>query len=269
MIQALDTSLPKSKTDTSGAGLMTTRVRSLIRGVFHRVNYRVIHRDKFPKGDLLTFCRNIARRGFYPRHIVDVGANKARWSGKARKIFPQATFTLIEPQIEMKPYLDRFCATAKDSRWINAGVGSANGTAIFTVHPDTVSSSFTNTKEEAAENGWQQREVPVITLDHLCTNVIDCIPEMVKVDAEGFEYEILKGAQTLFGKTELFLLELPFFAPRPQGLSFDQMIQIMADYGYKPYDFTTFQRRPYDGAPGLCELAFAKEQGILRSYHGW
>jgi hypothetical protein len=47
------------------------------------------------------------------------------------------------------------------------------------------------------------------------------------------------------------------------------MIQIMAALGYRPYDFTTVVPRPYDGAPGLCEVAFARDGGQLRCTDRW
>lgn len=47
------------------------------------------------------------------------------------------------------------------------------------------------------------------------------------------------------------------------------LIAIMSEHGYAPYDFTTFQRRPYDHAVGLCEIAFARENGMLRAHLGW
>jgi hypothetical protein len=99
--------------------------------------------------------------------------------------------------------------------------------------------------------------------------VIRTIPQLVKIDAEGFEFEILKGARTLIGKVELFLLELPFFQPRGNALIFSDAVAQMSRYGYEVYDFTMFMKRPYDQAMGQCEIAFARKDGWLRRYKGW
>lgn len=48
-----------------------------------------------------------------------------------------------------------------------------------------------------------------------------------------------------------------------------ELINFMTEKGYSPYDFTYFCRRPFDGALGLAEIAFAKEQGVLRASHRW
>lgn len=233
-----------------------------------RFSYRLIRSNLLPKGAVAPFLRNLGMRGFYPRNVVDVGANKGRWSEKALTVFPDARYTLLEPQIEMKEHLDRFCARHPGVRWINAGAGAVNGELPFTLTGST-SSTFTYSPEQARDLGHQQRAVPVVTLDHVCAEHVGAIPELVKIDAEGFEFEILKGAASLLGKTEIFLLELPLIHPRPRALLFRDAVAQMAEYGYDVYDFTTFQKRPYDGAIGQAEVVFARSDGFLRGYKGW
>lgn len=241
----------------------------IIHSILQRFGYKLIHNEKFPKGDLTYFCNSILNRGFKPTHILDVGANKGVWSSAVKKVFPSSNFTLIEPQIEMRPYLDKFCSETPGSRWINAGAGATEGELLFTVSKDTVSSSFSISTEDAIERGMEQRSVPVLTLDSVCRDTIGTIPEMVKLDVEGFEYEVLKGSSTLLKKSEIFLIEIVFFGEHEIAKQVHEMFVIMNDFGYKPYDFTSFERRPYDGALGISEIAFAREDGFLRSHKGW
>lgn len=240
-----------------------------LRSLFHKYRFRVTHRKKFPKGDLVSFLLNVRDRGFQPKHIIDVGANRAKWSSKAAEIFPECDFTLIEPQTEMQADIERFCSRHPKSRWLQAGAADAMGQQTLTVNPDTVSSTFTMSAAQAASQSFEQRQVPVVTLDHVATQVIQATPELVKIDAEGFECRILAGADKLIGKTELFLLEVPLVDAPEQWSSFAEIINFMAEREYVPYDFTSFQRRPFDGAVGLCELAFARRAGQLRSFGGW
>lgn len=253
----------------TGALRTMTPPLPLLQRILLRTSYRVTHKTKLPKGDLVAFLRNIAARGFDPRRIVDIGANRGLWSAKARRVFPAARFLLVGPQAEMGTHLDRFCARSPGAQWLCAGVAAEPGELPFTVTPNSVASSFTCTTAEAREHGWERRLVPVVTLDHLCREVLGAIPEMVKIDAEGYEFEILKGATEVIGNVELFLLELPFFGPRHGALIFSDAVARMAAYGYEAYDFTTFQRRPYDNAIGLCEMAFARRNGQLRCFLGW
>lgn len=242
---------------------------SIIQQTLNRFGYKLIKNETFPKGNLTQFCQDLANKEFIPKNILDVGANKGFWSGNVKKTFRSSRFTLIEPQIEMKPYLDKFCLETPNAQWINAGAGAMEGELNFTVIPDTVSSSFSISEEDAKKSGFQQRLVPLVTLDKVSSETIGAIPEMVKLDVEGFEYEVLKGASTLLGKTELILIEVVFFGEHKNAKATHEMFGIMADFGYRAYDFTSFEHRPYDGALGLCEIAFAKTDGFLRSYSGW
>lgn len=208
--------------------------------------------------------KQLAGKGFSPTHIIDVGAHKAEWSRDAHKIFPESAFTLIEPQIEMKPYLDQFCSEAKNARWILAGAGAAKGELLFTIAPRSDSSSFTYSEADAEEQGLEQRVVPVVTLNLICEESSLPIPEIVKIDAEGFDLKVMVGAQRLLGVTELFFVELPLFDFWPDQ-SFHTITAFMREHGYEPYDVTDLNRRPGDGALAMMELAFAKKTGVLRN----
>ena len=239
-----------------------------IQRMLHRFSHRVTRRTKFPKGDLAATCRNLARRGFYPEYIVDIGANRGRWSGAVQKVFPDARFTLVEPQVELAPQLEKFCKTSPGSQFVTAGAGAADGKLPFALVGST-DSTFAMSAEKAERLGIERRVVPVHTLDTICEKFVGGVPDLVKLDAEGFEFEIMKGAPKMVGQVELFLLELPFFKTYPGGLNFAESIAAMSEYGYEVYDFTWFHRRPHDGAIGQCEAAFARRDGFLRKHKGW
>ena len=231
-----------------------------------RFNYRVNHVSKFPKAKLSATMLNLAERGFQPKHILDIGANKGRWSADAKAVFPDCAFTLIEPQVEMKSHLDRFCSSDPNCQWIQAGVGKENDRMLFTVVPDTVSSSFAFSSEQAELSGYEQREIEIYSLDHLIENHIGTVPDIIKIDAEGFEHEILLGGNNAWGKCELVFLEAHMLGDDDHPSSLISLTQTMSDLGYAPYDFTWFGKRPTDeGAIGLCEVAFALKNGFLRN----
>jgi FkbM family methyltransferase len=218
-----------------------------------------------PVGSLPSFLQDIAARGFQAKYVLDVGANRGLWSLEVRRVYPSARFTLVEPQVEMKASLERFCAESPGSRWINAGAGSAPGELPFLAAPDTVSSTFiVDPSQVTNPGGGQLRTVPIVTLDSLYADRPGELPDIIKIDAEGFEMEVLKGGQTLLGHAELVALEVNFWGDPPRTPTFRDLIDFMGDAGYSPYDFTWFYRRLSDGAMGLVEIVFARDHGILR-----
>ncbi len=212
--------------------------------------------------------KQLAKKGFYPKHIIDVGAHKGHWSLDAYKVFPESYFTLIEPQIEMKSYLDKFSSQVKNSRWILAGAGAIEGELPLTVAPNPDGSSFAVSEESAKEMKSERRMLPIVTLDSVYEKSNLPIPEMVKIDAEGLDLDVMKGSQNLIGKTEIFFLEIPLFDYWPNQ-SFHIITDFMKERGYEPYDFTDLNRRPSDGALALMEVAFVKRKGFIRDHHGW
>lgn len=240
-------------------------MREVFRKLRHKCRYRIVHFSKLPKGDVTSFCFRLAAHGFAPKRIVDIGANKGKWSRRVLKVYPDCSYTLVEPQIEMKPYLDAFCRKAKNAQWINAGVADAAGTLEISIAPDTVSSSFTLSPESSSSMGLERRSVPVTTLDLLLETHLDGVPDIVKIDAEGFECKIMQSATKLIGETEVFLLEAPLI-DAPQGWSsFHQVVEMMRDFEYEPFEFTEFCRMRSEPASRLCEIAFARRRGILRT----
>jgi hypothetical protein len=91
----------------------------------------------------------------------------------------------------------------------------------------------------------------------------------VKLDIQGFELEALSGAQTTFGRTEVFILETSLFGFLPGQPVTREVISFMFDRGYELYDITDYLRRPYDGALAQVDLAFVKADGRFRTETKW
>ena len=72
--------------------------------------------------------------GFSPNHIVDVGANHGYWTRTALKYFPDAYYTLIEPQDFLRENVQDLLAREDGKiRWIGAGASDQLGTLPFTI----------------------------------------------------------------------------------------------------------------------------------------
>ncbi|BAY74464.1 hypothetical protein NIES25_08770 [Nostoc linckia NIES-25] len=218
-------------------------------------------------GNLESCLEDLKERGFVPQSILDVGANRGNWSRLAKKIFPKANCFLIEPLIEMKPYLDTFCNQFPGSRWLMTGAGAKPGELTLNMWGENLDiSSFL---PEELENTSKQRSIKIITIDSLIEDEIIPMPQLVKLDIQGFELEALCGASKLFGQTEVFILEVSLFRFLKDMPIFHEVISFMADKDYFTYDFPGFLRRTYDGALGQVDICFVKNGGLLRNSNRW
>lgn len=235
-----------------------------------RGNFNEIATDRRPIGNIRFFLEDVAKRGFVPNGIIDVGANRGEWTQMAKSIFPNASVLMIEPQEEMRALLEKTCQILANVAWIQAGAGAEKGELVQTIWKDLNGSSFIPREGEITDGHKTQRITPILTLNDLVAERPDFSPDLVKMDIQGFEIEALKGAVSLFGKTELFILETSLFRfmNERQPLS-RELISFMHDAGYELYDITEFLRRPLDGALGQVDLAFAKQDGFLRNRTTW
>ncbi len=231
----------------------------------------LIGTDKRPIGNMKMLLEDLKKRGLKCKTILDIGANNTEYSRMAKKVFPNADFCLVEPQIEMKEHLEDFCKEFKGSVYFLAGAGPKSDTMVLTIWDDLAGSSLVPKKDEKLKALGKQREIEIITIDGLIESGSINLPEFVKLDIQGFELEALKGATKTFGYTEVYILEVALFpyneAPEMPELS--DVINFMLARDYVVYDFPGFLRRPLDGALGQCDICFVKKNGFLKTSNNW
>jgi FkbM family methyltransferase len=129
------------------------------------------------------------------RIVFDVGANRGEWSAQAHRLNPQARIYAFEPAAATF----RELAARFDPRSVSAlpvALGSTTGTTTFYVDPR---SSGTNSLY--GERSWsespgstQPETIRIATVDDFCAKAgIDRI-DFLKIDVEGAEIEVLRGA---------------------------------------------------------------------------
>jgi len=257
-------------------------LKSIIKKIVKDSGYDIVRRqstppipdpgsDQRPVGNMKFFLEDLRKRGLRCKSKMDVGANRTNWSRMAHAVFPEARFSLIEPQLEMKDDLDRFCRDFPETSVFPAGAGSKNDKLILTIWDDLDGSSFLPKEDAGLKNSGKQREVDIITIDSLIESDQIKIPELMKLDIQGFELEALKGAEKTFGHTEVYILEVSLFSfsdvPGQPVLS--DVVNFMLSRNYVVYDFPGFLRRPLDGALGQCDICFVRKDGFLRKSSDW
>lgn len=224
------------------------------------------------------FYEDVRARGFQPRFILDVGANRGDWTEMMLGLFPGARYLLLEPQHEMAGALNSLTRRHPNVTWIECGAGPEEGELVLHVSDDLNGSSFVSgaVSEATASGaaGRRQRRVPVRRIDDVVAEAgggdgEGALPDLVKLDIQGFELEALRGAERLFGHTELFILEASLFRFKPGTPLLHEVIAFMAERGYVVYDVADYIRRHHDGALGQLDLVFARERGMLRALSAW
>ena len=253
-------------------------MKNAIRKLFNALGYELRKVAPFPPaaqqrpvGDMQKLLEDLKSRGLNCKSILDVGANRGDWSRMAKVIYPDAKFCLIEPQQEMEEDLKSFCNSAANSIYIMSGAGPVREKKYLTIWDDLAGSSFLPKEDETLKNKGKQRAIDMIDIDGIVGPDKFDFPELVKIDIQGFEIEALKGAGTLFGKTEAFILEVSLFSfsDVPGMPIFSDIVNFMLERDYVVYDFPGFSRRPLDGALAQCDICFVKRNSFLRASNDW
>ncbi|MDX1413570.1 MAG: FkbM family methyltransferase [Candidatus Promineifilaceae bacterium] len=211
--------------------------------------------DRSTKGTK-PFFKKLARRGFSPQMILDIGANHGGWSRLVNSVFKDAHFFLIEPQLEMRPFLDKFCSQSPRAKWILAGAGAEKGELMLTVWDDYQGSAFISPEIQRLTPHKRQRLVPVVAVDDLVASGEFSTPDLIKIDVQGFELEVLRGAIGCLGITEIILVETSLFHPLGQRPNIYRLIEMMEAYGYYIFDLTDLKYRRASGALGQVDICF-------------
>ena len=222
-----------------------------------------------PIGVIRNFLEDAKARGFKARGIVDVGANIGTWTRMALSVFGDIPFLVIEPQDEMVLPLTALIEKRPGCHFIKAGAGREPGKLVQTIWEDLGGSSFLPPIDDALRKEGRQRLTKIVTIDDVLRKYPTFYPDLVKLDIQGFELEALAGGETLFGRTELFIVETSLFEFMPRQPVLRDVIAFMADRGYEVYDVTEFGRRPFDGALGQMDAAFVKRNGMFRRTNAW
>lgn len=248
-------------------------MKQFIKRLFRKLGYEVVNSQDYRilslNDEMYQCLEGIKNRGVNCHSILDVGANSTLWSQKAQRVYPNATFFLIEPQVEMKEELEKFCLSNPGSKYFLAGAGAQSDKLLLTVWDDLQGSSLLVQASEDNKLKIKQREIPILTIDSLIESNQITIPDIIKLDIQGFELEALKGASLTFGHTEVYILEVSLFEILPNTPSFSDIILFMQNRGYVVYDFPGYLHRPYDGALGQIDVCFVRESGPLRKSNQW
>lgn len=237
----------------------------VIESIFLKLGYKRNKERNNDKNDLLlNFYNTLKQFGFNPKHIVDIGANHGTWTREALRHFPDAYYTLLEPQGWLKNSMLDLLENNNKISFHPVGAGEKSGSFNFTIVDNDDSCSFRYTKEEALKGGFKQIEIPVVTLNDLLANSELPVPDIIKIDAEGLDIEVLKGASNFLGKTEVFMVEAGV-VNKIFSNSFLKLINFMDENNYRLFEITDLNRPFTPTVLWLVELVFIKKNGFLDS----
>jgi FkbM family methyltransferase len=198
----------------------------------------------------------MADRGFSPRTIIDVGAFEGSWSKLAMHIWPSSKLFMIEPNWENK---GRLAVLAKQlgATLFSELLGQENGLNV----EFKVMGSGSSIMEERSTLPRRTEARRLRTLDSLLKDIER--PALLKIDAQGYELEILKGASMILPAFEAVLLEVAIIEINEGAPLLHDVVAFMKTRRFVAYDIVEIHRRPLDHALNQVDIVFVSEQSHL------
>jgi FkbM family methyltransferase len=207
----------------------------------------------------------LKRCGFSPAATVDVGAYSGEWTRSLLRFFPNTRVLMIEPQHVKSAELGTLCSCHSGLELATVLVGSEAAEGVAFYETDTASSVL----KDANHDNAPYTVLTMTTLDNLVRERQFPSPAFIKVDVQGYELEVLRGAEQTLKSAEVILMEinlLPIYRDAP--LAHDA-VRFMADRGFNLYDIGTFFRRPYDNALWQMDAVFVRSSSHLIASSRW
>lgn len=126
--------------------------------------------------------------------IFDIGANTGQTINNFREIFKNCTINSFEPSPSTFEILKKNSSKMENVQIWNTGIGSSVSTLLLNENTGSDMSSFL----ELGQAGWgeikNKTEVAVTTIDQFCQDQNIEIIDILKIDTQGYEHEVFKGA---------------------------------------------------------------------------
>jgi FkbM family methyltransferase len=202
----------------------------------------------------------LRKHGVSPATVIDVGAAGGTHSLYAA--FPGAHHVLIEPQREFEPALERIVRRRK-GEYILTAVGDHDGTLELRIDAERPWMSSALDERGRDTRAFESRTVPLRTLDGLREEHGWSAPFGVKIDAEGYESNVIAGARRLLGETQFVIAEISVIRRFEETVSFADFIALMDDCDFALYDILDAQKTAADGPILFLDAFFSRKTEFL------
>jgi|GEM_PF-678664 len=205
-----------------------------------------IHRNPPFGTDVFDAVRNL--RGWSANDVIfDVGANDGRTALKLIQYFPDSSIHSFEPVFST---FQKLSANTKDLDNINCypiALGNENVYKSICLH------------ERPSMNSFLPEWSNFVSEERVKVNTLDCVMEengldfihFLKIDTEGYEIEVLEGAQKALGSHRIGIIQVeagldPAISPHTP---FEKIRKFLSPMGYYAHGIFHQKRRRLNASP--------------------
>jgi len=217
------------------------------------------NKARLGKQNLEFSLQQLKKLGYQPEHVIDIGAHNGDWTLEVMKTFPDAHYHLFEPLPHKKQILtDRFDGKKVNLHHVLLGNEKKENVPFYSMESgSSVMSELTSFEREVLQ-------LEMHPLDELLDSQITSNNTLFKIDVQGFELEVFKGAHETLKKSEVICIEISLLNYNEGAPLVDEIITSLKNYGFVPFDFVGFFRKNTDHGLIQADMLFIKEDSAIR-----
>ncbi|MEA2715131.1 MAG: hypothetical protein QOG91_159 [Candidatus Parcubacteria bacterium] len=208
-------------------------------------------------------------RHFGIRTAIDVGANAGQFAHDIRRVLPEAHIHSFEPIKEC--FLELVASRRGDRHFspYNFALGDRAGMFVINKNEYSPSSSLlknTALLEEAFPHVGQtaKDEVEARTLDSVLSAQKLEKNILLKLDVQGYEDRVLRGAERLLADVSVIIAETSFYPLYAGQILFDGIYRTLAEKGFEYHGSLQSKRHPKTGEI-LFEDSIFSRRGLYKT----
>jgi FkbM family methyltransferase len=214
--------------------------------------------------------------GLQPKTIFDVGANIGQTVDFYRNLYPRASIYSFEPIPKTFTKLQKNCSDKKDVHLFNIAFGDKKKLMKIQVMENQASvlNSLSNEFQAKLKRDMESYETVNITVetldDFVEKNSISQI-NLLKIDTEGHEISVLKGAGKLLasGRVSAIICEGGFMRSNKRNTYFGDVNEILEDHGYALFGIYEMGHLGFKKGKHYGNLLYLSKNYRENTYKNW
>ncbi|MEH1863703.1 MAG: FkbM family methyltransferase [Nostoc sp.] len=231
-----------------------------------RKNIRQYLSRKLQVPEIPNSLERLAKLGFKPTHIFDVGAYQGDFTNLCIKYFPKsriACFEVLEHRVQQ---LRQLASQNSVVQVFPVLLGAESQEQVQFNESETASSVLI----EQVKQNFTVKSYPMKTVDNIVHEYFNnCAPDFLKLDVQGYELEVLKGAEKSLTQTQVILAEINLLDIHKNVPLLAEVVGWLNERDWVAYDICSLTRRPLDQALWQADFIFVPRNSPLISDKRW
>jgi len=209
-----------------------------------------------PFSSEISAYKRLRDRGLLPDGIIDVGAYKGEWTKAALTVWPNRPTLMLEPQAAKRQYLEAVSQELPNVQFQQVLLAAESGREEAFYEMETGSSIYPENSNAPRSKTYLTTTTLDLVAAHLEGNAL-----FVKIDVQGAEIDVLKGAPDTLARATAVQLEVPFMHYNDGAPSLFDIIKFMDEIGFEAVEISnsTILRDIFVQA----DLVFVKKKSSL------